>query len=327
MLISLGNGDGTFQEPVSYAVGIYAEYLVMGDYNGDGDLDVIIANDDYDSTNPQLKNMSVLLGNGDGTFKEPLTTASGSLLTNLGTGDFNGDGRLDLALNGDSVMLGNGDGTFQQPISYVGGSFEEHESSVVGDFNGDGHLDLASPDLYSNVVSVLLGKGDGTFQSETKHAVGLLPWSVTPGDFNGDGLVDLVTTNSGSNDVTVLLANGDGTFVDPGQLATVPHATPLVANLRGNGTEDVLEVDADGDILDRPGQPGRPGSFDPPVTINPGDPSRDIALLHESGQSFVIASVDAHDEAVSLYAFHDGAFIRLGRSRPDACRYRSPRPT
>src|SRR5262249_20605955 len=104
--------------------------------------------------------------------------------------------------------------------------------------------------------------------------------------------------------------NGDGTFADPGQYATAPHATPLVADVDGDGTDDVLVADAGGDVLYRQGIPGRPGTFDPPVTINPGFPSRDIALV-STDQGHVVASVDAQEEEVSLYAWLDGGFLRI----------------
>ena len=168
-----------------------------------------------------------------------------------------------------SVLLGNGDGTFQPQVTYAVGSIPI--AIVAGDFTGDGHLDLAvANSRAATTVSVLLGNGDGTFQPQVTYAVGTDPDAIVAGDFNGDGRLDLAVANSSSNDVSVLLGNGDGTFVDPGQFATTPHATPLVADVNGDGTDDVLVVDGAGNILYRQGIPGQPGTFEPPVTVNPG---------------------------------------------------------
>ena len=101
------------------------------------------------------------------------------------------------------------------------------------------------------------------------------------GDFNGDGRPDLAVANYGSNDVSMLLSL-NGTFAAPGPFATNPHATPLVTDLSGDGADDVLVINGAGDILCRKGRPQEPGTFDPPVTINPGHPSRDIVSVgHE----------------------------------------------
>ena len=108
--------------------------------------------------------------------------------------------------------------------------------------------------------------------------------------------------------MSVLLGNGDGTFTTPGQFATTPHATPLVADVNGDGTSDVLVVDAAGNILYRQGVPGQPGTFEPPVTVNPGVASRDIAWVPNESRT-PLASVDAHDNAISLYAYPAGGFV------------------
>src|SRR3989454_1109730 len=143
----------------------------------------------------------------------------------VAVGDFNGDGKLDLAgANADlgarrsltenttvSVRPGNGVGTFQSPRNFGGGS--SPRSVAVGDFNGDRKQDLAVANAGSTTVSVLLGNGDGTFQPAASFVVGTNgPWSVAVGDFNGDGKQDLAAANYGSPTVSVLLGNGDGTF-------------------------------------------------------------------------------------------------------------------
>src|SRR5881628_2469498 len=142
----------------------------------------------------------------------------------VAVGDFNGDGRLDLAVTNASsydvpgtvsVLLGNGDGTFQSALSFAAGS--DARSVAVGDFNGDGRPDLAVANAgYPGTVSVLLGNGDGTFQPAQSFAAGSNAVSVAVGDVNGDGRPDLVVAdlglNTGYSTVLVLLGNGDGTF-------------------------------------------------------------------------------------------------------------------
>ena len=140
----LGNGDGTFQPQVTYAVGNGPDAIVAGDFTGDGRTDLAVANaGDND--------VSVLLGNGDGTFQPQVTYAVGNGPDAIVAGDFNGDGRTDLAVanysdpgvhgNDVSVLLGNGDGTFQAQVTYAVGTGPT--AIVAGDFNGDGRTDLA----------------------------------------------------------------------------------------------------------------------------------------------------------------------------------------
>jgi len=332
--ILLGNGDGTFQSPETFPVGIFPTTMVAGDFNGDGKLDLFIAGYTMNSCcEPSYG--SVLLGNGDGTFQSPETFALGIFPSTMVAGDFNGDGRLDLAVvgqadgngngSGVSILLGNGDGTFQSQVFYAVGSTSLAASIVAGDFKGDGRLDLAVAS--DGTVSVLLGNGDGTFQPVQTYATGNDPLSLVAGDFNGDGRLDLAIAGDNAvnfvgevpeglgtyttGEVSVLLGNGDGTFTDAGQFATTPHATPLMADFSGDGAADMLVVDAAGNILYRQGIPGQPGSFEPPVIINPGEPSRNIALV-STGGGFALASVDARGQAVSLWAWHDGGFVRIG---------------
>ncbi len=221
-LISLlmGYGDGTFQSPKHYAVGTGPGAIAVGDFNGDGKLDLVVANADDDT-------VSVLLGNADGTLQSPQINAVGNLPGATAVGDFNGDGKLDLAVaNADddtvSVLLGIGDGTFQAPqIFGAGGLPNLYNSSssaaiAVGDFNGDGKLDLAVANGGDGAVSVLLGIGDGTFQAPMSYAAGKYPFgnldAITVGDFNGDDKLDLAVADGGSGTVSVLLGNGDGSF-------------------------------------------------------------------------------------------------------------------
>src|SRR5262249_11713876 len=154
--------------------------------------------------NSDDNNVSVLLGNGDGTFQSAVNYVVGKSPDFVSLSDLNGDGNLDLAVTNQrdstvSVLLGDGHGGFAPAPGAPAkvGSFPD--SVAVGDFNGDGRPDLAVSNSSKNNLNLLLGNGDGTFQAAGTFAVGPSPQSVAVGDFNGDGIPDLVAANSGSN--------------------------------------------------------------------------------------------------------------------------------
>lgn len=206
--VQLGNGDGTFQTLQEYP-GFNAKFLAVGDFNGDGLLD--IAADDDNTPG----NVEILLGNGDGTFQTAVSYPAGDRPFGVAVGDFNGDGRLDLAVtnyaaNTISILLGNGDGSFQSHVDYPASS--SPFLILTGDFNGDGKLDLAVSNQNSQTVSVFLGNGNGTFKGRVDYRAASGTEGIVAGDFNGDGRLDLAVANCGANNISVLLGNGDGIF-------------------------------------------------------------------------------------------------------------------
>src|SRR6266540_3726947 len=225
--VFLGNGDGTFSAATPYpTLAIGAQSVAIGDLNGDGKLDLVVA---YASSK-----YSVFLGIGNGSFNQqtPISLSGNKNLSSVAIADLNGDGKLDLALAnyglapGDpgtvSVFLGNGNGTFGSPTNLTTGA--NASSVAIGDLNGDGKLDLAIANYDSNTVSVLLGNVGGGFQAQTQYPTGTNPSSVAIGDLNGDGRLDLAVANFGSNNVTVLLS---------------PNA-PADHDFNGDGNSDVL---------------------------------------------------------------------------------------
>jgi hypothetical protein len=225
--------------PANFNAGPSPLSVATGDFNGDGKLDLV-------ATNFNANNVSVLLGNGDGTFQAAVDYGVGLGPHSVVVGDFNGDGKLDLAVanmigNNVSVLLGKGDGTFQVATVYNTGSAPS--SVTVGDFNRDGQLDLVVANEQSNNVSVLLGNGDGTFQAALNYPAGLWSSSVAAGDFNGDGNLDLAVANLGANNVSILLGNGDGTF-QPAVNYVAGSACQSVAigDLNGDGKLDLAVV-------------------------------------------------------------------------------------
>ena len=238
--ILLGNGDGTFQNPLAPApaTGAGPVSIATGtfDAKNNTNIDLAVAN--------QLGNsLTILLGNGDGTF----TAASGSPIktgnrpTFVVPATLIAGGQTDLIVanqkdNTISVFLGNGDGTFMPAVNYPTGNAPT--GLTVADFNNDGKLDLAVTNQNDNTVWIYLGNGDGTFGKPVSFATGQAPVYVASADFNGDNFLDLAVADNvrrnfhqSGNDISVLLGDGDGHFW---------HANSFPA---GNGPTSIAVAD------------------------------------------------------------------------------------
>ncbi|HET9306262.1 MAG TPA: FG-GAP-like repeat-containing protein [Candidatus Sulfotelmatobacter sp.] len=196
--------------------------VATGDFNHDGKLDMAVASS-YQKAGQYSDQVTVFLGNGDGTFQAGVNYTVGSNPVSVAAADFNKDGNLDLIVanarnNTLSVLLGNGDGTFQTAVNFA--TPQDPIFVAVADFNGDGKLDLVTVNLsdstgYCDCVAVFLGNGDGTFQEPPIITTPPLPaFALGVGRFNSDSKLDLVVAEEfgGTNQIQVLLGNGDGTF-------------------------------------------------------------------------------------------------------------------
>jgi hypothetical protein len=207
--VLLGKGDGTFQTHVDYTTGGFPTGVTVGDFNGDGWPDVAVANESSGT-------VSIFLNKADhtGALLPKVDYPAIGSPTSIATASFRGNGILDLVVatnsaSGVAVLLGNGNGTFQAPVAY---NTDNNAISVTtGDFNNDGNLDLAvavtDNGNFPGLVTVMLGKGDGTFPTQLTYVTGQVPFGITAADFNKDGGLDIATADGEPGDAASVLLN------------------------------------------------------------------------------------------------------------------------
>jgi hypothetical protein len=307
--ILLGDGLGTFQTapPISIPVpleNVLSDPLALaaGDFDGQGrdelavacftSSDVVIVKVNRDGTS-QIANAVTINGNCSG----------------IAAGVFGPDGRTDLAVVSSlvdqvTILDGDGHGAFRIASKIGINELEAPSAITTAHVNSNGVTDLVVVYYDLNLATLLLGKGDGTFQAPrdiVPDRPGGVEW-VAPVDLTGDGRTDFVFALTDPSDIRVSLSLGGGEFADPNTVNLGTRNVPLFADLNGDATPDIAVVDSAGRILVRMGRPGQPRSFDPPIVANPGIPSRDIAAI-PLDRGVLLASADALDDAVSLFLF------------------------
>lgn len=250
----------------------------VADFNGDGISDVAVGSDNT--------RLSVLLGNGDGTFQPAKQTSYLASGNDIAAGDFNGDGKMDAVLslsstsNGFVILLGVGDGTFQAPTYASGGAFGDRKGIAAADFDGDGKLDVAYTDLRnSGTFTVCRGNGDGTFSAGVVYSLPTGtwgPWHITTGDVTGDGRPDVVCTDWTSSRVFLFTNDGSGGFASTYYALAVGGTPAGVA---------IADVDEDGKLDIVVGN----RSFNPTEGIT--------LLLNDGGGSFTHKAVAGNGDA------------------------------
>ncbi len=289
------------------AVGNGPSAAVLGDLDGTGTLDLIVAN----ATDNDVE---VFMGNGDGTFQSPAIYSLGAgSPVGLALADLTGDGKLDIITvnannNTASILLNNGAGIFQPGQTLSTGA--SPSGLAVTDLTSDNNLDIVTANRGDNTLSIFLGNGDGTFQPATTVATGANPVAVTAGDLSGNGLNDLVVTEAGSNTVSVFMANGDGTFQPRQSFAVGSYPTDTVlAQLTNNGTLDIVTANAGSDdvsILMGNGD----GTFQPAADYATG--TAPVALLvtdaYGNGMQDIITANNGSNNVSVLAGNGNGTF-------------------
>ncbi len=246
-----------------FAVGRSPGSVLVGDLNGDGRLDLAVANE-------KSNDVSILLDDGKGGFSRSRGSPfpSGTNPNDLASGDFNSDGRVDLAIANHetqhvTVLLGDGRGAFAPaPSSPVTVVVRPHVHGVaVGDFNGDGSLDLVTDSWADDRVVVLFGDGKGSFATPgTYVAVGKHPYQrVRVADLNGDGNADIVSPNLEGDNVTILLGDGTRKFRQPAGSPFACGDSPFnvaIGDVNADGKLDLAIVNSPSSASDRSGQDG-----------------------------------------------------------------------
>jgi hypothetical protein len=309
--VFMGNGDGTFEPPATYAIGDRVWAVTLADVTGDGRLDILTANKGSNT-------VSILLNDGNGSFQPQIVIPTGTRPSAATVADLNGDGIPDLIVDNYAadtvwVYMGEGNAEFAPPAIYsaaVGPGFAGPSPVTVADLTGDGIPDLIWGDYAAANVAVRLGNGDGTFGPEQTFATESGTYRVSAVDVNGDGTLDLVADNAVDNSVSVLLGNGNGTFepetVYP--VGTNPYSLAM-ADFNGDGAPDIVVSNRGANTVSVLLNSGD-GAFQSAETYPTGKTPRAVAVgqLAPGGPIDIVTANLGDDTATILTGRGDGTF-------------------
>jgi len=308
----LGNRDRTFDAQRVYDVAVDPTATAVGDFAGDGVMDIVATNEDADS-------VSVLFGLGDGTYWANVNYDVGDRPGAVTLGDLDNDGDLDIVVTnrGSStvtLLFNNGSGTFGSPVSRFTGA--SPSDVALGDVNGDKWLDIIVANRADNSVGVLRRLAAGGYADQVSYSVGLAPAALDVGDLNNDGLLDVVVVNQTDGTACVLLGQQDGTFkevseeVAPGVFVPVRPsvgASPsgvAIADLDGDGYRDFAVSNAGGNTISVLLGLGN-GKFQPQVTYATGSAPSSIAVADiDLDGALDIVTANKNSDNVSVFFGH-----------------------
>jgi hypothetical protein len=327
VLVSLGDGAGNFSGFKSYGTGgFFPLHVVARDFNGDGQIDLAVANLNGESGG----NVALLLGDGAGAFGTPTTYAAGPSPSSIAAGDFNSDNKLDLAVASGggqnvSILLGDGAGGFAAPASVSTGGTAEGRALVAVDVNGDGKIDLAVANRQEGNVVVLLGDGAGSFNQSTAYNTGAAnPFVIAASDLNGDALPELLVGHETSQKISVFLNTcgaGDNAatlnFNAPGYVVEeTTSSVTVTVNRNGplGGTATVNYATSDGGAFNSSDYKATTGT----LSFAPGEASRTFTVeivndaVDEPIETFFVtlsnptgAAVAANASAATIHIIDD----------------------
>ncbi|CAF1220352.1 unnamed protein product [Rotaria sp. Silwood1] len=244
--IFLGYGNGTFSNQIAYSTGVSSQptSIAVGDFNNDTQLDIAV-------TNAGTNILGIFLGHGNGTFSNQIAYPTGSSSTpnSIAIGDFDSDTRLDIVVvnagtNNLCIFFGKADGSFSNQTEYPTGNNPMQNSVTVGDLNNDTKLDLIVANFYDNNIGVFLGKGDGSFSTQTTYSTGWdsLPISVALGDFNSDNRLDIVVVLYYYFSIGIFLGYYNSPFTVPTMYSSGSISTPFALAVADFDNDNQLDL-------------------------------------------------------------------------------------